>query len=278
MGLPRGYASVGSIGLSYKGRALPDHVFLPYSISIFCHLQGCNIMSSEFFARRNFLKKAGFVLGGTVIATIPSFGAVAKSVAGEKSEEEVSPVEDLMREHGVLRRILLIYRDALHRLHHKQPLNPAVLVKSASIIRHFIEDYHEKLEENHLFPRFEKAGQLLELVTTLKSQHQVGRALTNRIMAVASATHCKHHHQEVITVLEPFIRMYEPHAAREDTVLFPALRKIVSDSEYQEMGEQFEDEEHKRFGKNGFEGVVAQIVDIEKELDIYDLAKFTPVR
>src|SRR3954471_22181446 len=61
-------------------------------------------------------------------------------------EEEVSPAEDLMREHGVLDRVLLVYEEGLRRLGSRQEFDPAVLVGSAQIIRRFIEDYHEKLE------------------------------------------------------------------------------------------------------------------------------------
>ena len=70
--------------------------------------------------------------------------------------------------------------------------------------------------------------------------------------------------------------MYRPHEAREDTVLFPALHSIVSRNEYDSLGEQFEDEEHKRFGEEGFEKMVDKVAGIEKELGIYDLAQFTP--
>ena len=42
------------------------------------------------------------------------------------------------------------------------------------------------------------------------------------------------------------------------------------------MAEMFEDEEHRRFGQAGFEGVVAKVADIEKSLGIYDLSQFTP--
>ena len=60
---------------------------------------------------------------------------------------------------------------------------PAEQVKSsAGIIRRFIEDYHERLEEEFVFPRFEKAGKLMDLVTVLRTQHQAGRALTDRIV------------------------------------------------------------------------------------------------
>jgi hypothetical protein len=70
--------------------------------------------------------------------------------------------------------------------------------------------------------------------------------------------------------------MYEPHEAREDTVLFPALHTIVSPHEYDALGEDFEKQEHRLFGEEGFEGIVERVGAIERTLDIYDLAKFTP--
>ncbi|WP_206641441.1 hypothetical protein [Nonomuraea polychroma] len=73
-----------------------------------------------------------------------------------------------------------------------------------------------------------------------------------------------------------FVRMYEPHEVREDTVVFPALRDVVPPKQFSEMAETFEDEEHRRFGQAGFTGVVNQVADIERSLGIYNLAQFTP--
>ncbi len=73
-----------------------------------------------------------------------------------------------------------------------------------------------------------------------------------------------------------FIRMYRPHEAREDTVLFPAFRTVVTSKEFLALGEQFEDKEHELFGKAGFEGIVAQVGTLEQTLGIYDLHQFTP--
>jgi hypothetical protein len=70
--------------------------------------------------------------------------------------------------------------------------------------------------------------------------------------------------------------MYRPHAAREDTVVFPALRGALGKSEIDELGEAFEDEEHRRFGEHGFEGIVAEVAAIEASLGIADLAAFNP--
>lgn len=231
-------------------------------------------MSSETSMRRNFLKK--FAVIGGALAISPVLFAKTLYKTPEQNGEEVSPNEDLMREHGALRRIILIYREAIHRIEDKQDLQPFLVTKSAFIIHNFIENYHEKLEENFLFPRFEKAGKFVYLVTTLKTQHQAGRKLTNEIIQMSKSKNFKTHYKNFINAASKFIYMYEPHAAREDTILFPAFQKIVSKNEYKELGEKFEYEEHKRFGKQGFEGVIAQIAEIEKELNIYDLAKFTP--
>jgi len=50
-----------------------------------------------------------------------------------------------------------------------------VVTKSAKIIWSFIEQYHEKLEEEHLFPRFRKHNLLVDRVNVLQQQHQAGR-------------------------------------------------------------------------------------------------------
>lgn len=39
---------------------------------------------------------------------------------------------------------------------------------------------------------------------------------------------------------QSFVRMYEHHAAIEDTTIFPAWKAAVSPAEYAELGEQFE--------------------------------------
>jgi hypothetical protein len=76
--------------------------------------------------------------------------------------------------------------------------------------------------------------------------------------------------------MRQFVRMYAPHEAREDTVLFPALRTIVSTNEFHALGEDFEQKEHQLSGEDGFEKMVDRVASIERALGIYDLAQFTP--
>jgi hemerythrin-like domain-containing protein len=224
--------------------------------------------------RRAFLKK-GFVAGA--LASVAGISLIT----GCKNETDkgVSPAEDLMREHGVLNRIMLIYDSCKVHLFKGEQFSLDTLNNSAQIIRSFIEDYHEKLEEDFLFPRFEKANQLTELVQVLRIQHQAGRKLTAQIIQYANmkTVYTPDDSQVMINLLTSFNAMYRPHEAREDTVLFPALRKIISKNEYFSLGEDFEDKEHKLFGKEGFETIVEKVTEIEKQLGVFDLSNFTPV-
>jgi len=191
---------------------------------------------------------------------------------GEGQEAEVTPGEDLMQEHGVLERILLIYDEAARRIDAKESLDLSLLKTSADIVKRFVEDYHEKNEEQFVFPRLRAAGREVELVSVLSLQHERGREVTDDILRRAGARATP----ELAQALRSFTRMYRPHAAREDTVLFPAFRDVVGRSAYRELGEQFEDKEHELFGEHGFEKTVAQVARLEAALGIGDLAKFTP--
>jgi hemerythrin-like domain-containing protein len=183
-----------------------------------------------------------------------------------------------MREHAVLNRILLIYEEVARRLDAPETRPTSALAGAASIVRRFIEDYHEKLEEDFLFPRFEKANTLVDLVGVLRRQHQAGRVLTERVQRLAASPTASgpDTRKELGATLRAFVRMYRPHESREGSVLFPALYQVVSRAELEALGDRFESEEHARFGKEGFEGVVEQVASLERDLGIYDLDRFTP--
>jgi hemerythrin-like domain-containing protein len=74
---------------------------------------------------------------------------------------------------------------------------------------------------------------------------------------------------------DSFVLMYQEHTAREDTIIFPAWHKSLSEGDYDKMGDKFEDIEHQQFGHDGFGDAVKQIGQIEAELNVADLAQFT---
>ena len=216
--------------------------------------------------------RRAFVVGGGAALLI---GARRARAAGD--EDEVGPTEDLMREHGVLRRILLVYGEAARRLDASETLPVASLAKAATIVREFIEDYHERDEEEFLFPALEKAHQLAELVATLRAQHRAGRKLTAEILGYCtpSIVGPKLDRRALADTLRTFVRMYEPHAAFEDTIVFPAFRELVGPKQLRKLQDIFEAKE-KALPHGGFEKVVAEVARIEHAFAIDDLARFTP--
>jgi len=191
-------------------------------------------------------------------------------------EAEVTPPEDLMREHGVLDRVLLIYEAGIRKLASNEAFDPTILARSAEVVRDFIENYHEKSEEEQVFPRFRKAGKMIDLVDTLVVQHLAGRRVTGNIFDLASnARGDGDSRQRLIMAMQSFITMYRPHAAREDTDLFPKLSGLVSKHEYDAMAEDFEKKERELFGEDGFEKMADRVAQLERAIGIYDLRQFT---
>lgn len=216
---------------------------------------------------------AGLVLAGT-------HAQIAR--AAEKhddGEKQVGAVEDLMREHGVLRRAILVYREAAVKLRAKPAgVDPDALRRTALLFRSFGEDYHEKkLEEAHIFPTLKRAGgPAAAYVDILIAQHQRGREITDYVLAMTAKGAIATDAEPLARALDGVELMYEHHTAREDTVVFPAWKDALSAHQLDEMGETFEEIEHRQFGKDGFEDAVAQIAHIEQALGIADIARFTP--
>jgi hemerythrin-like domain-containing protein len=191
--------------------------------------------------------------------------------------EEVTPIEDLMREHGVLNRLLLIYEEIVYRLENGIRFFPSILNQNASIIYLFIEHYHEKTEEKYVFPLFLKNNRHQDLIIELYKQHLVGRKMTKEIMRISSKSNLtENDEKKLINLIKKYVKMYRVHESREDTVVFQELRSMLSKKEYDALGEIFEKEEEDMFGKNGYEIVLKKVEGLEKELNIFDISKFTP--
>jgi hemerythrin-like domain-containing protein len=223
----------------------------------------------NIFSRRMFMAGAG-LLGVDLLVN---------GCAKKGDSKEVTAVEDLMREHGVLRRALFIYSEAAISLR-GNPLNvpPSTLQRTAKLFHSFGEEYHEKkLEEAYIFPAVKKAGgEAAAYPDILVTQHQRGREITDYVITVTKGDRIEGDSAiKLASVLESFVRMYRPHAASEDTIVFPAWKQALSAADLDEMNDKFEDIEREQFGEGGFEKAVHEIGDIEAELKLADLAQFT---
>ena len=215
---------------------------------------------------------------GLIVAAAAGAALSLASCGKGEPGKDVGAVEDLMREHGVLRRILVIYRAIAPQVRTASAgVDAKQLWKAADLFRRFGEAYHEQLEEQHIFPQVMRGGGAgAALVPTLLAQHARGRRITSYIQAAtASGAIAGTDAEPLGAALETFARMYEPHAAFEDTIVFQAWRASLSATQLDDAGDQFEDIEKATFKGDGFEMAVGEVATIEQALGLADLARYT---
>ena len=231
------------------------------------------------------LAGAGVLLNACRANTGPSGSATNENTkhegpkSGEEETLEVTATEDLMREHGILRRALLVYQESAIKLRQDAAaVPPEALEKAANLFRVFGEDYHEKkLEETFIFPTVRSApGMAGSYVDVLLQQHTRGREITDYVLSITKADRIVSNSVEPLAkALEAFVRMYQHHAAIEDTVIFPAWKSATGEAELDELGEKFEEIEHEQFGDDGFEMALKRMEEIESSLGLSNLGMFT---
>jgi len=225
---------------------------------------------------RRWLVAAAGSAGLLVSAPSPAFADMRprQAAPGRKADAGKVPVtvtEDLMREHGVLDRVLLIYEASARRLDQGEDIEAALFTQAGEVMRDFVHGYHEKSEEDEIFPRFQKAGRMVDLVGVLRVQHAAGRQLTARMLAAVPGLSSAAERKAMIDAMSATITLYRPHAAREDTDLFPTLRSIVTPAEFEDLAETMEKREKEKLGPDGFEKAVKTVEAIEKRLGTHDL-------
>jgi hemerythrin-like domain-containing protein len=206
--------------------------------------------------------------------TLPGLVAVPLAACSSKGDKEVGAVEDLMREHGILRRAVIVFRECAARLDGRQFVDANAMHRTAQLFRDFGQNYHEKLEEENIFPELRKAGgEAGAMVQVLIEQHKRGREIVNYLLSTTRGAVLRG--QDLVAPLIALELMYANHAAREDTIIFPAWKKAIGVRAVGEMGDKFEETEKKQFGGDGFDMAVKQIGEIERSLGLTNLGLFT---
>ena len=88
-------------------------------------------------ARRQWLVGLSTLGAGAILLGCKK---TATSESKEGTEAKVTATEDLMREHGILRRALLVYQETATRLNRGALLPPEPLQKTAKLFRDFGEE------------------------------------------------------------------------------------------------------------------------------------------
>jgi hemerythrin-like domain-containing protein len=83
------------------------------------------------------------------------------------------------------------------------------------------------------------------LVEVLLRQHARGREITDYLAGVAAHGRLPNDTAPLADALAGMARMYQAHAAWEDTVVFPAWKHTQSRRRLQDLAERFEEIEHR---------------------------------
>jgi hemerythrin-like domain-containing protein len=238
------------------------------------------------YSRRNVITGAGLV-GATVMLGQNAWGEQAQKQSSDKqtqdrqaqtdtsAKEEASLPEVLMQQHAVAGRLLLIYNaSATPESASAQPSTKA-LASTAQMIRSNVDDLHVKLEEEHIFPLFQKSGQMSDLVNTLREQHATARRLTDSILRATEGGGASANTESLKRDIQAYVRMLNAHTAYEETLLYPQIRTAIPASEYDQLKKNISEMTRQKLGPQGFSGLVAKIGELERSAGITGLAQFT---
>jgi hemerythrin-like domain-containing protein len=187
-------------------------------------------------------------------------------------------VELLSRDHGVLTRVLLVLQEATGALDARMDLPPELFREAVQILRKFLFGHHQKVEEQHVYPLFESSGKLGNLIPVLRQQHSACGSLLEIVAGLADGPSVKdlEKRRTLQVAVHELTRMYRAHAAREDTVLFPALFDILDAGRLKALNGAVNAAQRETLGEKGYGEVLQWVSQLESALGLSDLSAFTP--
>jgi hypothetical protein len=196
---------------------------------------------------------------------------------GSRQRDPASPGEALMRQHGMIGRVLLVYEETARRLADEGaslelPFRPdagfvtvsGVVRSAAHLIRTVVEEHHEAAEERLVFARLKEAGRSTRLVDALLDQHRRGRALTDAILRRVEESRAGEHDAALAALLRDYSRLSRAHAAREDMLLMPSFKATLDGVAYRDVAYELTHE--RPFSDDGWPTIEADIGAMEAAL------------
>ena len=176
-------------------------------------------------------------------------------------------------EHGMLDRIMLAIDHTLQKAEGASKPNVTPVLKACGMIKQVVDEHHMKLEEKEIYPKFRDDRILGKLSRDLEDQHNEARKMTARMKELSSGSNPDV--RELRRVFQDFRTMMVAHAAREQTVLFPAMVGTWTDEQLDALKEAQEADEKRLLGEDADEKVYKMMGDIETAAGIRSVSDFT---
>jgi hemerythrin-like domain-containing protein len=220
-------------------------------------------------SRRGFMALAGATGAGVLSAC---------SQTSQDMGDTGTAIEILDRQHGVLYRAVAILEEIKGGMDARMDLPPEIIEGTVEIVRLFIVGHHQQMEESGIYSAFTAANKMGGLIGVLREQHVASSRLTEILKGLCSGFSSRdlEKRRTMGSTLHQFCRMSRAHADREDTELYPLLRRLMPPKACAELSSAFFKAEMEFLGQDGFDETVRKLNGYENILGIGDLSSFTP--
>ncbi len=165
-------------------------------------------------------------------------------------------IETMRVEHDLIRHYLQTISFSIEALERGDEIPHEFFEKAVVFARTFADRYHHYKEELLMFTRLaEVSGSEVDAnLTTLRMQHERGRALVNDISQAIEgyASGDQVRRTELIVALAGYYSLLSYHIHLEDNVFFPMVPEILAPEVVAELEAEFDEDMEKR-GKQTFQ-------------------------
>jgi len=184
--------------------------------------------------------------------------------------QEDDPIALLMEEHRVIERGIRLLQKVAERIDAGRDVEASVLAELVDFVRNFADRCHHGKEEKILFQTFAEKGIPVEggPIGVMLIEHEEGRRMA-RVMAEAASS-IKDGDLSKSKVFsenaKSYAQLLTQHIYKEDNILYPMGRRLLSEEEKEELIRRFEVVERKEIGEGVHEKYINLIKDLERRL------------
>ncbi|HBH46381.1 MAG: hypothetical protein A2445_04770 [Candidatus Jacksonbacteria bacterium RIFOXYC2_FULL_44_29] len=162
------------------------------------------------------------------------------------------PIEDLSKEHGLIKLMLRILESMNDKITNGQPVAVEDIISGVTFLKEFADKCHHGKEENLLFPIMKKDGikKEVELIDILVAEHVQGRGyVRNMVEAIDKKEKSGKEFADVfVSNSKNYVALLDQHINKENTILFFEARQSLSESQLKELEGGFENFEKNIIG------------------------------
>ena len=177
--------------------------------------------------------------------------------------------ETLEHEHRTIEKIVRVISVLADELTEARDVDDSILADLCDFLRVYGHQCHHGKEESYLFPLLETRGVPEDgcPLGALRHEHQRSRALTDTLVEATSrySANSSRGRQALVEVLRDLASFYPAHIWKEEYLLFPLAKKVLSAQEDELLQKEFESVEADIYS-DAHERYESLAVDLERRV------------